>query len=205
MFLFALCMAIIAAAGYGVLRYVESTFIESAGQNLTTSAVNVSHQLDLLFKERYGDIQMMARAKDFRDRDRTTMTAYMQWIVETYPAYTWIGVTDETGHMIAATDPEKVGQDRIDRDFENIVPIFLANRQKDLQALRRALADDNFETIQMLGHRMRGDGGGYGFNQISKIVAPWSWRPNGRITPRPNSTSNSWKISWPACVSNTAN
>jgi HPt (histidine-containing phosphotransfer) domain-containing protein len=58
---------------------------------------------------------------------------------------------------------------RIDRDFEDIVPIFLSNRQKDVQTLRRALADEDFATLHMLGHRMNGDGGGYGFNQISEI------------------------------------
>jgi len=60
---------------------------------------------------------------------------------------------------------------RIDRDFEDIVPTFLANRQKDLQTLRKALAHADFATIQMLGHRMKGDGGGYGFPQISTIGA----------------------------------
>jgi HPt (histidine-containing phosphotransfer) domain-containing protein len=60
---------------------------------------------------------------------------------------------------------------RIDRDFEDIVPIFLANRQKDLHTLRQALTDADFATIQMLGHRMKGDGGGYGFPQISEIGA----------------------------------
>src|SRR5689334_13529753 len=58
---------------------------------------------------------------------------------------------------------------RIDREFEDIVPSFLANRRKDLHALRHALADEDFSTIQMLGHRMKGDGGGYGFDKISDI------------------------------------
>jgi len=60
---------------------------------------------------------------------------------------------------------------QIDRDFEDIAPIFLANRHKDVQTLRRALADGDFVTIQMLGHRMKGDGGGYGFHRISEIGA----------------------------------
>lgn len=58
---------------------------------------------------------------------------------------------------------------RIDRDFEAIVPGFLANRKKDIHTLHRALADKDFRTIQMLGHRMKGDGGGYGFDRISEI------------------------------------
>jgi len=73
-----------------------------------------------------------------------------------------------TLHSPQPDSPDRITV-RIDRDFETIVPIFLANRQKDLQTLRRALADKDFATIQMLGHRMRGDGGGYGFNQISEI------------------------------------
>jgi len=59
----------------------------------------------------------------------------------------------------------------ISRDLEDIVPIFLANRGKDLQTLRAALTEKDFATIQTLGHRMKGDGGGYGFDQISTIGA----------------------------------
>lgn len=60
---------------------------------------------------------------------------------------------------------------QIDRDFEDIVPIFLANRQKDIHTLQQALTDADFATLQLLGHRMKGDGGGYGFPQISEIGA----------------------------------
>ena len=57
----------------------------------------------------------------------------------------------------------------IDRDFESMVPTFLSNRKKDVQTLRHALNSKDFSTIRMLGHRMKGDGGGYGFDQISEI------------------------------------
>lgn len=58
---------------------------------------------------------------------------------------------------------------RIDLDLQDIVPVFLANRQKDIRTLRDALAQHDFETIRVLGHRMKGDGGGYGFDKISEI------------------------------------
>ena len=69
------------------------------------------------------------------------------------------------------TDPQPTDRFtvRVDRDLEDIVPEFLANRRKDLQILRRALAEQDFKTIQMLGHRMKGDGGGYGFDRITEI------------------------------------
>ncbi|HXV68259.1 MAG TPA: Hpt domain-containing protein [Nitrospira sp.] len=58
---------------------------------------------------------------------------------------------------------------RIDRELEGIVPVFLANRRKDLQTIRHSLSQQDFETIQMLSHRMKGDGGGYGFDRITEI------------------------------------
>lgn len=57
----------------------------------------------------------------------------------------------------------------IDRDLADIIPIFLANRRKDLETLRTALTSRDFSTIRMLGHRMKGDGGGYGFDAITEI------------------------------------
>lgn len=57
----------------------------------------------------------------------------------------------------------------IDPDLRDLIPGFLQNRRQDIQTLQAALAVDNFDTIRMLGHRMRGDGGGYGFHLISEI------------------------------------
>ncbi len=59
----------------------------------------------------------------------------------------------------------------ISRDLEDIAPTFLENRRKDLQTLRVAVGASNFATLQTLGHRMKGDGGGYGFDHISEIGA----------------------------------
>ncbi len=56
----------------------------------------------------------------------------------------------------------------ISRDLEDIAPIFLDNKRKDLQTLRVAVGAQDFATLQTLGHRMKGDGGGYGFDAISE-------------------------------------
>lgn len=57
----------------------------------------------------------------------------------------------------------------IDPDLEDIVPGFLENRRKDIATLQKALAESDAKTIQLLGHRMKGDGAGYGFQKISEI------------------------------------
>ena len=57
----------------------------------------------------------------------------------------------------------------VDPDLEAIVPGFLANRQRDLKTIESCLEKRDFGTVRLLGHRMKGDGGGYGFDQISTI------------------------------------
>jgi HPt (histidine-containing phosphotransfer) domain-containing protein len=57
----------------------------------------------------------------------------------------------------------------IDPDIRDLIPGFLQNRNHDVQALQEAVAIGNFDRIRTLGHRMRGDGGGYGFHLISEI------------------------------------
>jgi HPt (histidine-containing phosphotransfer) domain-containing protein len=59
----------------------------------------------------------------------------------------------------------------IDPGLEEIVPGFLENRRRDVQVLEAALQQNNLAQIRMIGHRMKGDGGGYGFDAISTIGA----------------------------------
>ena len=57
----------------------------------------------------------------------------------------------------------------IDPGLEEIVPGYLENRRREVQTVETALRQDEFDTICVIGHRMKGDGGGYGFDAISTI------------------------------------
>ena len=57
----------------------------------------------------------------------------------------------------------------IDPGLEEIVPGFLENRRREVQTLETALQHNDLNTIRVIGHRMKGDGGGYGFDVISTI------------------------------------
>ena len=59
----------------------------------------------------------------------------------------------------------------IDQGLEEIVPGFLENRRRDVQTLETALQENNLAQILIIGHRMKGDGGGYGFDAISMMGA----------------------------------
>lgn len=57
----------------------------------------------------------------------------------------------------------------VDQGLEEIIPGFLENRRRDVQTLETSLQENNLAQIQIIGHRMRGDGGGYGFDAISMM------------------------------------
>ena len=55
------------------------------------------------------------------------------------------------------------------RDLEDLIPVFMSNRKKELDTLRVALAAAHFEQLRQLGHRMKGVGNSYGFNHVSTL------------------------------------
>lgn len=59
----------------------------------------------------------------------------------------------------------------VDKDLEDLIPEFLANRQDDVAAIRGAVDAGDYETIRVLGHGMKGSGGGFGFDDISSMGA----------------------------------
>jgi HPt (histidine-containing phosphotransfer) domain-containing protein len=44
------------------------------------------------------------------------------------------------------------------KDIADLIPVFMKNRHKELEALRVALAAADFEQLRQLGHRMKGVG-----------------------------------------------
>ncbi len=58
---------------------------------------------------------------------------------------------------------------KVDPDLEDIVPGFLQNRRGDVMRIKEALDHNDYETIRILGHTMKGTGGGYGFDDITDI------------------------------------
>lgn len=55
------------------------------------------------------------------------------------------------------------------KDLEDLIPTFMANRTKELATLSVALGAGDMEQLRQLGHRMKGVGNSYGFEQISVL------------------------------------
>jgi HPt (histidine-containing phosphotransfer) domain-containing protein len=64
---------------------------------------------------------------------------------------------------------EKAYRVTVQKDLEDLIPVFMSNRKKELDTLRVALAAADFEQLRQLGHRMKGVGNSYGFAQVSEI------------------------------------
>jgi HPt (histidine-containing phosphotransfer) domain-containing protein len=57
----------------------------------------------------------------------------------------------------------------VSKDLEDLIPVFMKNRHKELDSLRVALAAADFEQLRQLGHRMKGVGNSYGFAHVSTL------------------------------------
>ena len=60
---------------------------------------------------------------------------------------------------------------RVNPRFADLIPAFLQNRRQDVIAMLSALDRGDFETVESLGHGMKGAGGSWGFHAITDIGA----------------------------------
>lgn len=72
------------------------------------------------------------------------------------------------------TAPTQTGESpnvtaRIDDEIQRRRPAFLDNRRKDLSRMQEALAQQDYEAIRTMGHRMKGLAGSYGFPEIGMV------------------------------------
>jgi HPt (histidine-containing phosphotransfer) domain-containing protein len=57
----------------------------------------------------------------------------------------------------------------VDPDLAELIPGYLANREKDIAELGNALEKKDMDAARVIGHSMKGSGGGYGFDTITDI------------------------------------
>jgi HPt (histidine-containing phosphotransfer) domain-containing protein len=59
----------------------------------------------------------------------------------------------------------------IDADLRDLMPQYIANRHRDVALLQQALTTEDYARIRIIGHGMKGSGGGYGLYRISEFGA----------------------------------
>jgi signal transduction histidine kinase len=92
-------------------HYIEARMIASAGDTLALTAAEVSDKLDRFLIERHGDVLMMAGTLSTQPHNREFQSAYIARMKASYQSYVWIGITNQLGQLVVATDPAMVGRD----------------------------------------------------------------------------------------------
>lgn len=58
---------------------------------------------------------------------------------------------------------------RVDAELAEILPAYLQHRHEELARLPALLDEGDFEALRIIGHKMRGSGGGYGLDLLTEL------------------------------------
>jgi hypothetical protein len=102
--LLVLSFAISVGLGLYALASLRSVLVHERGNDLTRTAVGVADTLDRVLFERFGDIQLFANDRILLEGTHVEQSQRLGQYKHFYWYYSWIGITDATGRIIAATD-----------------------------------------------------------------------------------------------------
>lgn len=99
-----LCFVIATALGLYALFFLRSMLVMERGHELARNAAAVADTLDRVLFERFGDIQLFANDGILHNGARDEQHRRLLHYKQLYWYYSWLGVIDADGHVIAATD-----------------------------------------------------------------------------------------------------
>lgn len=102
----ALLLSFAIAVGVGLysLASLRAVLVQERGADLAKTAVRAADTLDRVLFERFGDIQLFANDRVLLEGKPNEKTQRLLQYKTLYQYYSWIGVTDATGRIVAATD-----------------------------------------------------------------------------------------------------
>ncbi len=98
-----LCFSIATVLGLYALSFLRTMLVSERGRELAMNAAAVADTLDRIMFERFGDIQLFANDGVLREGTTDEKTARLLQYQQLYQYYSWLGVTNEQGELIAAT------------------------------------------------------------------------------------------------------
>ena len=102
--LLVLCLFIATALGLYALFFLRAMLVAERGNELAMNAAAVADTVDRVLFERYGDIQLFANDGVIREGTTNEKTARLLHYNRLYWYYSWLGITDADGTVLAATD-----------------------------------------------------------------------------------------------------
>ena len=99
-----LSFAIAVGVGLYSLASLRAVLVQERGADLARTAARVADTLDRALFERFGDIQVFANDRILVEGKADEKAKRLQQYKKLYRYYSWIGTTDVTGRIGAATD-----------------------------------------------------------------------------------------------------
>ena len=102
----ALLLSFAIAVGVGLysLASLRAVLVQERGADLARTAARAADTLDRVLFERFGDIQLFSNDRVLVEGKPDEKTQRLLQYKKLYWYYSWIGVTDATGRIVAATD-----------------------------------------------------------------------------------------------------
>jgi HPt (histidine-containing phosphotransfer) domain-containing protein len=57
----------------------------------------------------------------------------------------------------------------VDQDLSDLIPGFLAHKRDDVAAIFEAVARRDYAKVKAIAHRIKGEGGSYGFDSMTEL------------------------------------
>ncbi len=99
-----LSFAIAVGTGLYLLASLRAVLVQERGADLARTAARAADTLDRVLFERFGDIQLFADNRVLVEGNPDEKTQKLRQYKKLYWYYSWIGVTDASGRIVAATD-----------------------------------------------------------------------------------------------------
>jgi two-component system sensor kinase FixL len=100
---------VVVLVGWAGLHYVRRRLIASTAENVLLAAVDIAGSLDQTLYDRVLQVRMTAESTVIRRGSPQEITRYLSALRDLDPFYLWLGVTDASGEIVAATTPISVG------------------------------------------------------------------------------------------------
>lgn len=107
-FAFTLVLIFSVVIGYKSIHQIQLEI----GNSLSEVAYLMSNNLDQYMWSRYGETNIISELDDLKNKDnKENIQAQLDGLKSTFPAFSWIGFTDENGVVLASTDDILSGVD----------------------------------------------------------------------------------------------
>ena len=70
---------------------------------------------------------------------------------------------------------------QIDEEIKEIIPNFLEGREKDINLFKAAIDTEDFDQLESIGHKLKGNAGSYGFDKMRNMVQLLKLRLKRRV------------------------